>query len=533
VPKPVYWNAWCSDPTTSRIGFSPYASGVVHVASLSEAALGSAPTLGQHELPVVGCAFQAGGRRVATIDESGSVDIWFPESTNGHPERVLTTPGNISARSIALSPEGSLLAVGSTDQTLRIWDLSASPAADALHLRRGDVGFILGLGFDPSGRWLAAGTASGTAIWPVGGSFSQILSGHTDVPAALEFTTDGSYLLSASYDGSIRRWPLGPEVSAQADTLFQDPSGIELLELDPRGGRAVFSTSDGGPILTSFDERSFAWMAGMEFSFSALAFDPGGRWVAAGGGAIEQADALIRLWDVDSPEARLDKFHQMPVMDYSLTLDAGDGEEISDLAFAPSGWLFSAGSGGLRRWSVVEKSFEQIIDEPVLQLAISSDERWLFGITGDRRLAAGGRILRIDLHDFTAEYLGSHGGEVLSMALSTEGDILVTGDSNGIVRVGRPDGLQPHLLLGHAGPIRAVAVSIDRRWIGSGSDDNTLRLWPMPDLDKAPLHTLPQDELVAKLKSLTNLRAVRDPESSTGWSITIGPFPGWSEVPAW
>ncbi len=55
----------------------------------------------------------------------------------------------------------------------------------------------------------------------------------------------------------------------------------------------------------------------------------------------------------------------------------------------------------------------------------------------------------------------------------------------------------------------------------------------MPDLDKPPLHTLPREELIAKLQSLTNLRAVRDETSSTGWSIEVGPFPGWAEVPEW
>ena len=44
---------------------------------------------------------------------------------------------------------------------------------------------------------------------------------------------------------------------------------------------------------------------------------------------------------------------------------------------------------------------------------------------------------------------------------------------------------------------------------------------------------LPHDELIAKLESLTNLRAVRDETASTGWSIEIGPFPGWEEVPEW
>jgi hypothetical protein len=55
----------------------------------------------------------------------------------------------------------------------------------------------------------------------------------------------------------------------------------------------------------------------------------------------------------------------------------------------------------------------------------------------------------------------------------------------------------------------------------------------MPDLSRPPLHTLLPDELIAKLKSLTNLRAVRDPKAPNGWTIELGPFPGWKEVPTW
>ena len=60
-----------------------------------------------------------------------------------------------------------------------------------------------------------------------------------------------------------------------------------------------------------------------------------------------------------------------------------------------------------------------------------------------------------------------------------------------------------------------------------------IRLWPMPDLSKPPLHTLPHDQLLATLRALTNMRAVRDPSSGTGWKIEIGPFPGWAKVPTW
>jgi hypothetical protein len=55
----------------------------------------------------------------------------------------------------------------------------------------------------------------------------------------------------------------------------------------------------------------------------------------------------------------------------------------------------------------------------------------------------------------------------------------------------------------------------------------------MPDLTRPPLHTLPHDELVTRLRSYTNLRVVEDAESGTGYRVEAGPFPGWKDVPTW
>ena len=55
----------------------------------------------------------------------------------------------------------------------------------------------------------------------------------------------------------------------------------------------------------------------------------------------------------------------------------------------------------------------------------------------------------------------------------------------------------------------------------------------MPDLATPPLRTLPRAELLARLRSYTNLRTVHDPASDTRWKIEVGPFPGWGTVPSW
>jgi WD40 repeat protein len=138
-----------------------------------------------------------------------------------------------------------------------------------------------------------------------------------------------------------------------------------------------------------------------------------------------------------------------------------------------------------------------------------------------------------DLDTGEEREISSHGNGLVSFALDPSGTILVTGDRNGVVRVGAADGQEPHLLFGHVGWVGTVTVSPDGSLIASGGQDGAVRLWPMPDLSKPPLHTLPHDELLAKLKSLTNLRAVPDPGSDTGWKIEVGPFPGWATVPEW
>ena len=129
--------------------------------------------------------------------------------------------------------------------------------------------------------------------------------------------------------------------------------------------------------------------------------------------------------------------------------------------------------------------------------------------------------------------LDKFGNDVSSVAIDPTGSFLVIGDNDGEVRVGSVAGGEIHLFLGHKMTVWNAAIDPLGRWVASGSEDTTFRLWPMPDLSKPPLHTLPQDELIAKLKTLTNLRVVPDEESSTGWKLEVGPFPGWETVPTW
>jgi WD40 repeat protein len=77
--------------------------------------------------------------------------------------------------------------------------------------------------------------------------------------------------------------------------------------------------------------------------------------------------------------------------------------------------------------------------------------------------------------------------------------------------------------------VTGVAVSPDGMWIASASRDSAIRLWPMPDATKPPLHTLAHGELLARLRAITNLRVVPDAGSASGYQVEPSPFLGWAK----
>jgi WD40 repeat protein len=300
--------------------------------------------------------------------------------------------------------------------------------------------------------------------------------------------------------------------------------------VDDSQGETLLLPLDGSPVST-FQFRS---REGAQLGLDPPRLDSSGRFLAApvwSWGSQTVTD--IRVVDLATGDQRA--FDTHPEAGAGCEEEGSDNWGVAFPVWLPDGRLVTDGDAGLRVWDLASGTSRRLRPctryAGYFSLLASADPLSVLRLDGASEPDRASSLSAYDLASGSTRAITSHGRRVSSLALDRRGAVLVTGDLDGVVRVGPLAGGEPHLLFGHTGRVGSVAVSPDGRWIASGSEDGTIRLWPMPDLSKPPLHTLPHDELLAKLRSLTNLRAVRDPAAETGWTIEVGPFPGWKIVP--
>jgi WD40 repeat protein len=491
--------------------------------------------------------------QVYSGDQAGEIRIWdfshdepklakvIPRQ-EGEPQRVPDPSGRWALSSLAHAA-GAIGSLGSGRQA-RVWNLDAWPEARPLTLRRSGSWDGAISAFHPRGDWLVISTRALTRLtfWPLRGDRPRVVDSYSILRRPLAFSPDGQWLATSwGEEGApadmLRLWPLPGSGSREVKGLALPERNLWRRLAFDQQGRFLFVVGYGGrAYVVPLDGLPPRRLEGFsdDTSLRGAAVSPSGRRVATAF-SFGQGSRTLRVWDLETGELRL---FDLPEGSSWGVYELG----IHDLAFADESALYTAGDGGVRRWNLETGAHELVFPTKpghMASMALAPDGRTaLVHETPFGGPATSQPIRILDLVTSVARALPAFGerflyGRRLPIAIDASGAVAASGDEEGIVRVGRVSEEEPHLLVGHEGPVDFVTISPDRRWVASSGEDDTLRLWPMPDLSKPPLHTLPHDDLIAKLKSLTNFRVVRDPESAQGWKVDLDPFPGWEEIPVW
>lgn len=272
--------------------------------------------------------------------------------------------------SIAISPDGKVLASGSKDATVKLWSL---PAGKLLRVLTDQFNEVTAVAFTPDSKVVGAWSLGETCkFWSVPeGEFLQRLNSQRDSVGGMAITPDCQMLAVASRDNVVKLWRLAD--GKQVRTLQGHEDWVNDVAIAPDGQLLASASRDKTVRLWSLpDGKQLRTLLGHEDRVIALALALDGKLLASG-----SRDETVKLWSL--PEGKC------------LATLRGHDNSVTALATTVDGKLLASGSWDrtVRLWSLPD-----------------------------------GRPLGT---------LGPHPGGVLSVAFTPDGKCLASADSTGVI----------------------------------------------------------------------------------------------------
>jgi len=398
---------------------------------------------------VLSVALSPDGNLLATGDTNGEIRLW--RVADGR--QILSCKGHTGLIcSVAFSPDSHTLASGSKDQTVRLWDTTTGLA---LRILEGHTNWVFSVAFSPDGVTLASSSADQIRLWDATtGLALRILEGHTNWVFSIAFSPDGMTLASSSAD-QIQLWDLTTGLALK--TFQGHTNWVFSIAFSPDGMTLASSSADQIRLWDVTTGLALKTLQGHRSWVYSVAFSPDGMTLAS-----SSADQTVRLWDLTIGQCR-------------QTLQ-GRTNGVLAVAFSPDGNTLASTSTNQKVsiWDLTTGQCHQ---------ARRGHPNWVdcVAFSPDGITLASSSADQIRLWDLTTgqcrQTLQAHTNWVLSVTFSPDGKTLASSNADQTISLWDIDtGLVLRTLQGHTNWVFSVAFSPDGKTLASSGADQ-IRLW--------------------------------------------------------
>ncbi len=251
--------------------------------------------------------------------------------------------GNVA--SIAVSPDGSILASGSADCTVKLWSLPEGTLSRKL---TGHTKTVLSLAISPDGTKLASGGSDAIKIWSIStGELLATLDEEIYSRNSLRFSNDNSYLISCNYYGpteQIKLWNIPGYTKSSSLTVSYDFYGSLAVNKE---GTLLASGISGNKIkIWNFPAMTEVREITSGKSVLSLAFCPDGSLVSGEGNVSSSSaqDCSVKVWNLTTGNC--------------LNTLTGHTRDVSTICVNSGGTVIATGSydGTIKLWQLTDGS---------------------------------------------------------------------------------------------------------------------------------------------------------------------------------
>ena len=297
---------------------------------------------------------------------------------------------------LTFSPDGRLLACGSCDSSVKIWDVETGQRL------RSVFGYPLGVNavaISPEGKILAVGVPDGNVdLWEIQtGQHLLTLKGKGRI-TSLAFTPKGKTLICGS-DPTF------------CDTIFASPAGQSSNSINQKNGTINIWHISTAKLLQSFGES--------DDTVNALSLSFGGKNLVTG-----HRDNTVKLWDIKYPEKPLYIFNDHTDAVYAV-------------AISPDSEIVASGSGDktIKISHIKTGNSYSLIGhtEAIYDIIFSPDGNFLASSSGDGTIVIW--QLKTAQKIFSLQGYSHHLNSVNTITFSPDGKKLASGCGDGTIKI--------------------------------------------------------------------------------------------------